>query len=392
MTTKTPDAEVLKKLTKARATLIIDQPFFGTLALRLKLVPMPDELEAMQKARGMKPTLAVDGEHIYYCEDFIRDLDLPLVKSALAHEVGHCVFDHIGRRGHRDPTGWNMAGDYVINDMLKDAGFPLGEGWLWNAAYKGMSADQIYNQLPKNPQGGQGQGQGKGNSQGGNQPLCDILDGKQDPADKAMQQNDWKVATIQAANAAKQQGKLPGSLARFVEEMTASKVDWRDKLRRFITERAKDEYNWHRPNRRYLSAGLYLPSLYSEHLGTIVVVTDDSGSIGDDMLKAFASEIGAIRDSTLPKKTIHISCDARVNHVAEFEQHDEFKLVSKGGGGTDFRPPFDWLDKRGIKPACLVYLTDMYGSFPQQAPDYPVLWCATTGQVGPWGETVKIEL
>ena len=381
--------EIAKKIIKARAGLIIDQPFFGTLALRLLIKVMPPQMEASLKARGMKPTLAVDGRTIYYSEEFIDSLDVNLTKSAFAHEVGHCVYDHIGRRKHRDPNAWNVAGDYVINDMLKNAGFTLGDGWLYDPKYAGMSADQIYNSFPPSSKNGKGKGSG-----GLGKPLCDIMDGTGEANDpiSEMERNDWKIATIQAANAAKAQGKLPGCIERFVDELTNVKVDWRERLRRFITERAKDEYTWTRPNRRYLSAGLYLPGLYSENMGTIAVVTDDSGSIGNDVLQAFASEIAGIRDAVRPKQTIVISCDAKVNHVDELEPDDEFKLKCHGGGGTDFRPPFKWLDRRGIRPAALIYLTDMYGPFPEQSPDYPVMWVATSDVVGPFGETVKIEV
>lgn len=379
--------EIAKKIVKARAGLIIDQPFFGTLALRLMLKVMSPQMEQTFKARGLKPTLAVDGRTIYYSEAFIDGLDVNLTKSAFAHEVGHCVFDHIGRRRHRDPNGWNIAGDYVINDMLKSAGFTLGEGWLYDPKYVGMTADQIYQALPPSAKDGSGSGKGM-------KPLCDIMDGAGDANEQLteVERNDWKIATIQAANAAKAQGKLPGSLERFIDELVNTKVDWRERLRRFITERSKDEYTWTRPNRRYLSAGLYLPSLYSETMGTIAVVTDDSGSIGNDVLQAFASEIAGIRDSVRPKKTIVLSCDAKVNHVDELEPDDEFKLKCHGGGGTDFRPPFKWLARRDIRPAALIYLTDMYGPFPEHDPGYPVMWVATSDVVGPFGDTIKIEV
>ena len=81
-----------------------------------------------------------------------------------------------------------------------------------------------------------------------------------------------------------------------------------------------------------------------------------------------------------------------LNHVAEFAQGEQFKMVSKGGGGTDFRPPFEYVEREGITPACLIYLTDGYGPFPQNPPPYPVLWAMTTDVVPPWGEYVKVEV
>lgn len=375
---KEPDPQILRKLAKARTLLLIEQPFYGVLALRLQLV-----------ARNEIPTLAVDGTHIFYNEKFVDGLPGDQLRTAVAHEVGHCVFQHIGRRGARNPQKWNLAGDHVINLLLEEAKFaPIPGYWNADPQFKGMSTEQVYNLLPDGDGGGDGQ-----------QPLCDIMDGgdhgdkPMDESERSLKESDWKVAATQAANVAKQQGKLPASMERFVQEMNEAKVDWKAQLRRFITERSRDDYSWRHPNRKMLAYDYILPGLFSENMGTVVVVTDDSGSIGDDVLSAFEAEIKDIRASVMPAKTIHISCDARINHVAEFSMEEPFKIVSKGGGGTDFNPPFEWLAKRDIRPAALVYLTDLYGPAPQVPPDYPVLWCCTTkGLDGPWGETIHIDV
>lgn len=361
-------------ISKARSAMIIDQPFFGALALRLDIVERTDI-----------PTMAVDGKRMFYNPKWVEQQDAVTLKSAVAHEVMHCVFDHCVRRGSRHPRKWNIAGDFVINDVIKDAGFPLGKGWLHNPVYKGMTADHIYTLLPDD--GGPNDaldevwdGSGEDGAEGGSQ------------AERELMSSDWKVATMQAAAAAKQAGKLPGSLERFIDQMGKSKVDWRQQLRNLITEVSRNDYNWQRPNRHMIANGMYLPGLYSETFGVMTVVTDDSGSIDNPTLAAFTAEIDAIRASVQPSKTIHISCDAAVNHYQEFEQDDTFKLISKGGGGTDFRPPFAELEKHGEEPKALVYLTDGYGPFPEAPPGYRVVWCMTTDVQPPWGECVRIEI
>lgn len=383
---KPTNLEVAHKLTKARAALIMDQPFFGTLALRLILVERFDI-----------PTLAVDGKHIFYNPDFIAKLELPLVKSAVAHEVMHCVLDHVTRRGDRDPEGWNIAGDYVGNAILKDAGFQLGDGWLYDPQYNGMTTDHVYSLLPKTGGKGGGGSAPPGTSSDSfwtpdspNGPLCDVMQTPFD--DRELEAQDWKVATIQAANAAKAQGRLTGALQRFVDEITDTKVDWKEQLRRFITERSKEDYSWTHANRHFLSQGIYIPSLYSETMGEVVIVIDTSGSIDDPTLKAFASEIEAIRDNARPARTHVIYCDCSIDHVAEFEVNDLFRIETHGGGGTDFRPPFEYVNEHSIRPACLVYLTDLYGSWPDHPPEYPVMWVCTTDRECSWGETLRIEV
>lgn len=362
---------VADQLVRARTALILDHPFFGNLVLRLKLV---EETSI--------PTLAVDGKNIFYNPQFVAELSPELTESAMVHEIGHCIFEHISRREGRDPFIWNCAGDYVINAMIEDAGFKIGKNWLHDPKFAGLSTDTIYELLPKNDSSRPSPGQ-KGGS------LDEIMDG--DPASTQVDALEWKIATIQAAVLAKAAGKLPRSIARFVEELTTPKIDWRSVLRRFVTETSKNDYTWMRPNRRYAAQNIYLPTLHSESMGSIAIVVDTSGSIDQTTLAAFATEIKAIVDTTRPEKTTVIYCDATVNHVDEFGPNDQMHFDMHGGGGTDFAPPFEWLAERGENPVCLIYLTDMCGSFPTE-PEYPVLWCATSDEVGPFGDTVKIDL
>lgn len=196
--------EAYDQLVRARCALILNQPFFGTLALRLQL-----------KEDNSIPTLAVDGRTMFYNAQFVKSLNANLTKAAVAHEVGHCIFNHIGRRAGRDPRLWNCAGDFVINDMLKQSGFSLGEGWLHNPAYSGMTADHIYDLLKQEARDGS-EGKGPGD------PLCDIRDGEGGGQIDPVLANEWKVATIQAAAAAQAQGNLPAPMKRFVDELVGS--------------------------------------------------------------------------------------------------------------------------------------------------------------------------
>lgn len=368
----THDHEAALIMTKARISLIMKQPFFGSLALRLQLI---------QDSTLKLPTMAVDGKHIFYHPEFVKNSSFAEIEFVVAHEVGHCIYDHMGRRGARNPRKWNRAGDYVINAMLVEVGMSMPKGGLLNAKFAGMTTDEVYGLLKDGDEG-----DGKG-------PLDEVRDNtSNDPSNIQAQAEDWKIAVVQAANGARGQGKLHGSLARFVDQLIASKADWRSRLRAFVAEESRNDYSYARVNRRFASLGIYLPGLYSQELGTVVVVTDDSGSIGNNILKAFAGEIEDVRESGRPERTIIISCDARVNHVDDLQPDDQFRMECHGGDGTDFRPPFDWLAERDITPACLIYLTDLHGPLPDKAPHYPVLWCCINDQVAPWGETVRIEL
>lgn len=368
--THQPNVQAARKLAAARSNLITGHPFFGMLALRLRLVE-----------RNTIPTLAVDGKNVFYNAKFVLGLSKELCKSAMAHEVMHCVLEHISRRGSREPLRWNFAIDYAANLVLKDSGFEIGDGWLLDNKYRDMTAEQIYPLLPEQLGGASGDGKG---------PLDEVMMG--DPTSAETDAVEWKIATIQAATAAKAQGKLPATMERFIDAITKPKVDWRERLRRFVTQVAKDDYAWARPNRRYLSAGLYLPGMYSENMGPMVVGVDTSGSIDDKTLAAFQAEIQAIAASAKPSEIHVVYCDAEVNHVDVFTPYDEIKLKPHGGGGTAFKPVFDYVAQKNLKPECLVYLTDLFGDHGFAAPDYPTLWCCTTSQVASFGETIHIEV
>lgn len=124
-----------RKLTKARVQLILSQAFFGTLCLRLKLIP------------GNLPTMATDGVRIIYNPAFVDQLTPAELEGTLAHEILHCALGHHCRRGERDPQLWNEAADLAINPILIANGFTLPAGALIDAAFANLSAEEIYARL-----------------------------------------------------------------------------------------------------------------------------------------------------------------------------------------------------------------------------------------------------
>lgn len=368
----------MAKLKKALAGLVLDQPFFGALALKLRVIEDPT-----------CDTAWVNGETLGFNPEFIANMPIPKIKGLLAHEVMHCAMAHHVRRGNRDSKKWNYAGDYVINALLEEAGFDLPENGLINPAFKDQSTEHVYATLPDFPKDGEGNGSA---DPGGCGEVRDAPGSTESEAIRKEQENDWKTAVGQAAQAAKMMGKLPGNMERFAEDLLDSKVDWREKLRHFMTEPAKDDYSWRRPNRRHIAQGLYLPDLDGEKLGDVVFAIDTSGSISNDELQQFCSEVNAVLEDCSPAKVHVVYVDSKVAGSEEFTP-DEYPvhMEAKGGGGTDFVPAFNWVTQENIEPACLVYLTDMYcNSFPNP-PDYPVLWVSTSNRTdAPFGEVVEM--
>lgn len=393
------------KMTKARANLIMGNPFFGTLALRLKMAENP-------KIK----TAYVDGQTLYYNPEFIDSLDNDRTQGLVAGCAMHVALLHHTRRGARDVKKWNKACDYAINPILRDCGFTLPEDTCYDKSYEGMAAEHIYSLMPPgdddNKGGGAGGGSGSGeggasspgsgdgdsdnNDPGGNGGVEDSPNSQNQggsAAQEAQEEAEWKSALAEAAQAARQAGKLPGGIERIMEDVLKQVLPWRDVLRRFMTEKANDDFNWNRPNRRLISQGIYLPSRESEGSGEIVVCIDTSGSLTADDLADFGAEIRSIVEDARPSLTRIIYCDARVNKVVEFGPSDELVFEMVGGGGTDFRPPFHYLEENGITPKVLVYLTDGYGPFPERESEFPVMWAINNYDVTPpWGEHLIVEM
>ena len=141
------------------------------------------------------------------------------------------------------------------------------------------------------------------------------------------------------------------------------------------------------PNRRYIAARLYLPDLRTDSLPSIVVVVDSSASTRT-VLPAFKAELQSIVEECQPESTIVIMADAKVQRVDEFLQRGEaIEFNVEGFGGTDFRPAFGHVDQQQLNPACLIYLTDADGVYPDEPSLNPMLWGAitTANRKAPWG-------
>lgn len=393
----------MQAMIKARTHLCIEHPFFGALALKLRLV----ETDAVD-------TAGVDGVHLFFNPDFVKGLSFVQRRGLIAHEVMHLVLMHHLRRGARNPKKWNHAGDYVLNQILVDCQPPfiLPEGALINSKFKDMTTDHVYNMLPDPPDGPGGGGQGSGGEWGIVMDAVDPNDTskKQDPAQG---EQEWKIAIAQAAQSAKAKGNLPGNLAELVEDMVESKVDWREKLRDFVTKVAYDKHNWLHPSRRYQTVefdedgvpsaakdgSIYMPSFRNHTIGKVSVVIDTSGSIGSNELQAFIGEINAIFEDTRPEQIEVIQCDCSINDVTSYTPDtlpiNPDTYTVHGRGGTSFKPPFKHYEENGTdeRIECLIYLTDMMGDFPDVEPEYSVLWVSTTDiDDAPFGEVVQIDI
>jgi predicted metal-dependent peptidase len=146
------------------------------------------------------------------------------------------------------------------------------------------------------------------------------------------------------------------------------------------------------PSKKYLHVPLYMPSLTGEFVEFAVAV-DTSGSIADEELNQFISEIKNISENFEDYRVHIFACDADVHDIYEIESYDDWPTTYHGRGGTAFIPVFNAIAERGLNISCLLYLTDSYGTFPDVAPDYPVMWVINNPQgTAPWGEIVRLDV
>jgi predicted metal-dependent peptidase len=395
------------RIQKARTSLILDHPFFGSLLFRLK----------GRECRTI-PTMATDGVSLFYNPDFVETLNAATLAGTLAHEVMHPALHHHVRRSGRDPKRWNQACDFAINPLLVDAGLSLPDGVLIENRFRGMSAEQIYNLLKseseseteqdsghKGEEGDSGKEESKDEMSGGgdsNEPRAPVTEGgigqvldapppDEDTPAIEEQAREWDVAVNQAATVARQAGKVPAGLHRTLDGAAEAEIDWRELLRRLWSETTPADYSWTRPNRRHIWAGLYLPGVVREGTGEVAIAVDCSGSVTARQLRLFEAEVRSILEGERPERVYVLYFDAAVQKVETYEAGQRVDLQPVGGGGTKFGPCFEWLDERGILPQTMVFLTDLYGSFPDSAPAYPVLWASTGARRAPFGEVIPMQ-
>jgi hypothetical protein len=223
-------------------------------------------------------------------------------------------------------------------------------------------------------------------------------DGRGDPTPPPLSNDErqtlevqWQQRLAGAAQQAMQAGKMGGSMARLVDHLLQPRLPWRMMLARYMTAMARDDFTYMRPSRREGDA--ILPSLKSSQV-EIAVAVDTSGSIRANEMDEFLSEVSALKGQMRARVTL-LACDTDLSDGAPwiFEPWEEFSCPAEiqGGGGTDFRPVFKWVDEQGQGPEILVYFTDAQGQFPQFEPNYPVIWLVKGKEPVPWGQRVQLN-
>jgi predicted metal-dependent peptidase len=395
------DREVRELLITARVGLLLKASFFGNLATRLKLV----------NADEWCSTAATDGRNFYYNSRFIKLLRPKEIEFLFGHEVLHCVYDHFGRRGSRDPQLFNIANDYCVNaDLIKHK---VGEKittvpCLHDPKYDGMSSEEVYDILYEKAdkidigklldqmidEHLDGEGDSDGDSDGEGQ-------GKGRPRITAEERqaikDEIKEAMLAAAATVDGAGNLPAGVKRLIQELTEPKMDWRELLRMQLESTIKSDFTWMRASRKGWHMDAVMPGMKLDPMIDIAVGLDASGSISEKMLKDFLGEIQGIMES-FPAYRIHVvTFDTDAYNPVQYDSENLDDICDyeiKGGGGTDFDCVYNYLKEHEIEPKRLVMFTDGYpfGSWgDENYTDTVWILHGTTTIVPPWGQYAYYE-
>jgi predicted metal-dependent peptidase len=391
------------KISRAITNLAFNQPFFGSCLLQLKVEEAP------------VPTLCTNGVDLFWGRSFVETLNEDETRGCLAHEVMHVVLKHCIPHPGKDPTVVNIAMDWVINRILIDQGFTLPEGalldpeertnsWAWEEVYKFLM--NVKEDKPKPLEGTPDAGGRvypgeveaiKKQIEGFEEGESHIEEGPSSEEDNSDNVDDM---IIKASNAQEASGRgcIPGEIERRIKGIREPKIHWAEEFENRVMSLYPEDYTFQRPNKKFMQQGLYLPSMRGQKPGVIAIAIDTSGSMTEECLTKAASETNYIINVIKPEKVLLMSSDHAVSNVKEYDSGayftlEEFKAI--GGGGTSFRPVFEYLEKTSEPVDQLIYFSDMYvlpSDFPNKEPEFQTTFVSTTGRSSaPFGKVICMK-
>ena len=370
--------EVYDRIVVARVGLLLRHPFFGNMATRLRISAADDWL----------PTAAVDGRNLYYNTQFFNAMNNKEIEFVIAHEILHMVFDHLGRRGDRNPMLYNIAADYIVNNTLvrdRIGTKPSIVDCFQDFQYEGWTSEDVYDKLFKDAEkngqefleqlgemldehldmeGDDGDGEAEDGKEEKDSNGNNVSKKKPKFSKETLKEikDEIKEAMIQAAQSAGA-GNVPAGVERFIKQLTEPKMNWRELLRQQIQSTIKHDFTFQRPNRKGWQSGAILPGQNFEDTIDIAVALDMSGSIGNEQAMDFLGEVKGIMEEYKDYK-IKIWCfDTAVYNEDDFTADDGRDLLDYevfGGGGTDFMANWTYMKENDIQPKKFIMFTDGY--------------------------------
>jgi predicted metal-dependent peptidase len=396
--------EAKELLNRARIQIQFKNSFFAYLSLYLKFKEsedLPDYAGAGINAKG----------DFYYKKEYIKSLNDNVIKSLVVHEILHLSLLHLLRTGNRDPFIFNLSCDVVVNQLLKDNDFQLGEGWIVSDENNCIeicgvkikdcnkkTAEQIYDELKKYSKEIKSQLGEDGNGMRFDEHiLCD--DKGRSLSNKELKEieKQWADRTQQALTMSEMRGDIPQGIERLIGELHKEKINWKALLNRYITQQISFDYSYHKFHKKSISSGVYMPGIIKDRI-QISVMIDLSGSIGEGELTDFLSEICGITRAYQDRIEMRVyshDTECYDNGLIVNGNIEKIKKMElKGGGGTSFSQPLEYLKENNINPKCLIWFSDGYGT-DFKKPNFPILWIlskdGSDGLLKNKGQIIKLD-
>lgn len=361
------------------ANLVIGQPFFASILLRMDIVETDE------------PTMSTNGRELRYNRTWWEKQPRLERHFILMHEALHVALLHHMRGKGKIHKNWNIACDYVINAILHRNGNRLFSVKPDNALFRDIedaskTAEEVYTELIQNDS----EGEGEPEPEWGEVEQADPAGADDD------KQNDL-IQIQQLINTAKAQGDLPSYVEEAFTQFVSEKADWQSILSRWVEEVANADYTFMRPNSRFAHTGIGMPTLYSEAYGGIAIAVDTSGSMSQEELQLAVGEV-INASKTYEDNSQEINCriiyfDAIVHSVDTIEDAEDVP-PPVGRGGTDFRAPMKCINEMDDQPKGNVIITDGWCNSFGDEPEGDVLWMITSrGDKNfspPFGEVIHL--
>lgn len=358
----------INRIEKIKAKLIIEQPYFGTIASTLQ-PKLNEDLRTFETKPGS----------FEYNDDFINTQSDDQLAFILTNAAMHHALSYQFRKENRMLWLWKMAQNHAINSLLVNNGMIPPNDIEIEERFTNLSAESIYKILES-----------------------EIDEDKHTPKEvekfkyeeefKDQQLDDQtKELTKEIAQKAKLHGDLPLGIEIVISDIFDGEISWEEELYETIEQSIKFDYTLLPPNKRYLSCGIALPSL-SGSMVKLVIAIDSSGSIDNTLLAKFLAEVQSIMNSFENFEIDLLIADAKVQEHYILQAGDLLNYTLKGGGGTDFNATFNYIEENISNVNLVLYFTDGVGTFPNEQYDFDTVWIIDNNEIEiPFGRKIVLK-
>lgn len=413
------DSELARDIERARMRLLLDQPSLAAAVMRVPVVQVESDIlpAGIGAARGA--IVVSQALRLKHADD---------IAYGYAHNMIHCLFEHIDRRGSRDRRPWGLAIDIATAAMLdpmldpqaRDEGpesdFRPDHSAQFRqlvTAFGDLSCEQIFDKLvrPDSARDARSPNQQRGQmawrSPRPPEPR-NLASSQSDPSfegdlsqsghgydlevalsgDASLSSEDRALILQEVAQSVNSDPKLAGTVRgnwrQLATRLRTRSVPWERVFAERLEGLVPTDYQNYPFSKRHLWRGVYLPSIARKGIGRVLFAIDTSGSMSIRVLGEIADQIDQLRNATACSLTL-VHFDTVVQRVSVFDEFDDplndpgksNALEMHGRGGTDLRVPFDFANgqlERGERLSAIIIATDGCGPLPTLPPSIPVIW------------------